>query len=216
MTTLADFSGHAPLLERIATAGTRRLMVAVAGPPGAGKSSFAEALVDALNADAAESAAVIPMDGFHYDDSVLNARGLRSRKGAPATFDVGGLRHLLLRLAAHDEAEVAIPVFDRRIEIARAGARIVAATTRILVIEGNYLLLNQEPWRQLAPLFDLTAMLHESRSRLENRLIERWLCHGFSEAEARAKVLGNDLPNIDVVLQGSRKADFDIVSGPSS
>jgi pantothenate kinase len=214
--TLADFTGHAPLLERIAASGPGRLMVAIAGPPGAGKSSFAQALVEALNADATESAAVIAMDGFHYDDGLLEARGLRSRKGSPATFDVGGFRHLLLRLRARDEAEVAVPVFDRHLEIARAGARIVAARSRILVIEGNYLLLNQEPWRHLAPLFDLTVMLRFSRSILEHRLIQRWLCHGFSEAEARAKVLGNDLPNIDMVLEESRKADFDIGSNPSS
>jgi pantothenate kinase len=216
VTTLADFAGHAPLLERIAASGPGRLMVAIAGPPGAGKSTFAQALVEGLNAGAAESAAVIPMDGFHYDDGLLEARGLRSRKGSPATFDVGGLRHILLRLRGRDEAEVAVPVFDRRFEISRAGARIVAAEVRILVIEGNYLLLNQEPWRQLAPLFDLTVMMRESRSSLENRLIQRWLSYGFGEAEARAKVLGNDLPNVDLVLAGSQKADFDIASNPSS
>ena len=88
--------------------------------------------------------------------------------------------------------------------------------TRILIVEGNYLLLNQEPWRHLAPLFDLTVMLCESRGDLEKRLIRRWLCHGFSEAEARAKVLDNDLPNIDVVLEHSRKADFDIGANPLS
>ena len=216
MATLADFAGHAPLLERIAASGQGRLMVAIAGPPGAGKSTFAQVLVEALNADGTESAAVVAMDGFHYDDGLLEARGLRSRKGSPATFDVGGFRHLLLRLRARDESEVAVPVFDRRLEIARAGARIVAARTRILVIEGNYLLLNQEPWRQLAPLFDLTVMLRESRGNLEHRLIQRWLSYGFSEAEARAKVLGNDLPNIDVVLEDSQKADFDITSNPLS
>jgi pantothenate kinase len=215
--TLADFAGHAPLLERIAASGPNRLMVAIAGPPGAGKSSFAQALVDALNADGSESAAVVAMDGFHYDDGLLEARGLRSRKGSPATFDVGGLRHTLLRLRARDEAEVAVPVFDRHLEISRAGARIVPARSRILIVEGNYLLLNQEPWRQLAPLFDLTVMLSESRSSLESRLMQRWLAHGFSETEARSKVLGNDLPNVDIVLEGSRKADFAIASnGPSN
>ena len=212
MATLTDFAGHEPLIERIAASGPGRLMVAIAGPPGAGKSSFAQALVEALNADAAESAAVIPMDGFHYDDGVLEARGLRSRKGSPATFDVGGLRHLLLRLRKRDEAEVAVPIFDRRLEISRAGARIVAAKVRILVVEGNYLLLKQEPWRQLAPLFDLTAMLRVSRTALENRLMQRWLGYGLTEAEARAKVLGNDLPNVDEVLEDSLKADFDITA----
>jgi pantothenate kinase len=213
---LVDFSGQAALLQRIAAFGPERLMVAIAGPPGAGKSGFAEALAHTLNTDAAETAAVIPMDGFHYDDGVLEARGLRSRKGSPATFDVGGLRHLLLRLRARDEAEVAVPVFDRHLEIARAGARIVASEVRIMLVEGNYLLLNQEPWRQLAALFDLTVMLRASRSTLEHRLIQRWLAHGFGEDEARAKVLSNDMPNVDLVLEASRKADFAIAPAPSS
>jgi pantothenate kinase len=212
MATLADFIGHAALTERIATSDAGRLMIAIAGPPGAGKSTFAQALVESLNTGAAESAAVIPTDGFHYDDGVLEARGLRSRKGSPATFDVGGLHHMLLRLRACDEPEVAVPVFDRRLEISRAAARIVPAHVRILVIEGNYLLLNQEPWRRLAPWFDVTVMLRESRSLIENRLIDRWLSYGFNKAEAAAKVSGNDLPNMDVVLEGSLKADFDITS----
>jgi pantothenate kinase len=216
MATLADFTGHETLIRRIAASGPGRLMVAIAGPPGAGKSTFAHVLVEALNAGATESAAVIAMDGFHYDDGVLEACGLRDRKGSPATFDVGGFRHMLLRLRACDEAEVAVPVFDRRLEISRAAAHIIAAKVRVLVIEGNYVLLDREPWRQLAPLFDLTVMLRASRGLLENRLIERWLALGFGEAEARAKVLGNDLPNLDVVLQGSRKADFDIAPNPFS
>jgi pantothenate kinase len=123
---------------------------------------------------------------------------------------------MLLRLRSADEADVAVPVFDRRLEISRAGARIVAADVRILITEGNYLLLKQEPWRQLAPLFDLTVMLRERRSTLEHRLMQRWLSYGFSEAEARAKISANDLPNIDLVLEGSRKADFEIGSDRST
>jgi len=214
MVTLADFSGHEPLMQRIAASGSRRQIVAVAGPPGAGKSTFADVLVDALNARAPQSAAVISMDGFHYDDGLLESRGLRSRKGSPPTFDVGGLRHMLLRLRARDEAEVAIPVFDRGLEISRACARIVPAEVGTLVVEGNYLLLDQEPWRQLASLFDVTVMVQESLTALENRLIQRWLSYGFSEAEARAKLSGNDLPNVHLVLTCSLKADFDIASNP--
>ena len=215
MTSLHAFAGSAPLMAAIAAAGPGRLLVAVAGPPGAGKSTFAEALAGALNDAAPGTAAVIPMDGFHYDDGVLEARGLRSRKGAPNTFDVGGLRHMLARLRARDEAEVAVPVFDRALEVSRAGARIVPAQVRILVVEGNYLLLDQEPWRQLAPLFDVTAMVRESRDAVERRLIERWLSYGFSAAKARAWVDGNDLPNVDMVLNASIRPDFEIASNPS-
>jgi pantothenate kinase len=216
MLTLADFDEHVPLMAGIA-ASPGRLLVAVAGPPGAGKSSFAQSLTQALNSAEKNSAAVIPMDGFHYDDAVLEARGLLGRKGAPATFDFGDLRHMLVRLRASNEAEVAVPVFDRVLEISRAGALIIPVSARVIVVEGNYLLLNQEPWRDLRPLFDITVMVRESRSCVEARLFRRWLSYGFSEAEARMKVYSNDLPNADLVLEKSIEPDFGIKSnlGPS-
>ncbi|MEO8014814.1 MAG: nucleoside/nucleotide kinase family protein, partial [Polaromonas sp.] len=96
-----------------------RFLCALAGPPGAGKSTLAAAVVKALG----PGARAVPMDGFHYDDAVLDTLGLRARKGAPETFDVAGFAHLLHRLRA--EASVAIPVFDRSLEISRAGAEIV-------------------------------------------------------------------------------------------
>ena len=117
-----------------------RIIVALAGPPGSGKSTLAESLVESLNADVPGCATVLPMDGFHYDDLYLTPAGLRPRKGAPETFDVGGLRHTLLRLKSRDEEHVAVPIFDRQLEIARAGARLIAKATPIILVEGNYLL----------------------------------------------------------------------------
>src|SRR5690606_24460586 len=131
---------------------------------------------------------------FHFDNAVLEARGLLPRKGAPETFDVEGFRHLLGRLRAA-EAEVAYPVFDRTIEIARAGAGVVAPATRIIITEGNYLLLDEDPWRSLASGFDLTIYLDVAQPELEQRLIRRWLDLGLAEDEARSKVMENDLPN---------------------
>jgi len=204
---MPSLAGFDALVARIRALEGSRVIVAVAGPPGAGKSTLAEAL-----AASAGDAEVIPMDGFHYDDAVLNARGLRSRKGSPPTFDALGLRHLLMRLRANDEPEVAIPVFDRELEISRAGARIVPGSTRILIVEGNYLLLRQAPWDALAPFFDLTVMLREPRDVIERRLMERWFSYGFDEAKARAKVEGNDMPNADLVLTQSRVADVELSS----
>ena len=108
---------------------SRRFIVAIAGPPGAGKSTVAEQLLGLLPAG---SAAVVPMDGFHYDDAVLTAKGLRQRKGAPETFDVDGYEALLKRLRAGD-ADVAIPVFDRSIELSRAAAAIVAHDVKFIL-----------------------------------------------------------------------------------
>ena len=145
------------------------------------------------------------MDGFHYDDAVLLARGARDRKGAPETFDVQGFLHLLRRLRSEDE--VAIPLFDRDLEISRAGADIVGPGDRLLVIEGNYLLLNAAPWPEVAPLVDLTVWIDVPEAELERRLLARWAHYGKSPEEARAWIDGNDMPNIRRVTQGSRAAD---------
>lgn len=186
--------------------GRDRLIVAIAGAPGSGKSTLAERLRESIEASG-ESVAVVPMDGFHFDDRVLVARGLLTRKGAPETFDVAGFRHLMMRLRAC-EADVAIPVFDRSIEIARAGAAIVPAETRIILAEGNYLLLDEAPWDSLAGAFDLTVWLDVPVAELERRLVRRWLDHGFAPDKAREKALSNDIPNARRVAAGSRKADF--------
>ena len=181
--------------------GKGRFLTALAGPPGSGKSTLAEGLVDLLG----KGAKAVPMDGFHYDDAVLLARGARGRKGAPDTFDVRGFQHLLRRLRTEDE--VAIPLFDRDLEISRAGADIVTPADRLLVIEGNYLLLNEAPWPELGPLFDLTVWIDVPEAELERRLLARWAHHGKTPAEARAWIDSNDMPNIRRVTKGSRAAD---------
>ena len=184
-----------------------RFLTALAGPPGAGKSTLAAELVAALG----KGAKAVPMDGFHYDDAVLIARGARARKGAPDTFDVAGFRHLLTRLRTEDE--VAIPLFDRDLEISRAGADIVGPDDRILIVEGNYLLLNEAPWPDLAPLFDLTIWIDVPEAELDRRLMARWAHYGKTPDQARAWIDGNDMPNIRRVVAGSRPADLVICPG---
>ncbi len=188
-------------LIRDKATGQGRFLTALAGPPGSGKSTLAAELVQALGA----GAKAVPMDGFHYDDMVLLARGARNRKGAPDTFDAQGFFHLLRRLRVEDE--VAIPLFDRDLEIARAGADIITQADRLLVVEGNYLLLNEAPWPAAAPLFDLTVWIDVPEAELDRRLMARWAHYGKTPEAARAWVDGNDLPNIRRVTQGSRPAD---------
>lgn len=196
------------LLDYVKALPGDRVVIALAGPPGAGKSTVSEALVQALNDSAPGSAAVIPGDGFHYDDAVLGSLNLLDRKGSPDTFDVGGFRNLLLRLRANNEPTVAVPVFDRRLEISRAAGRLVSPEVKYLIVEGNYLLLNVAPWSSLSDCFDATIMLHVDRKTLEARLLDRWRSFGFDESAASEKVCRNDLPNAELVMSASREADF--------
>lgn len=185
-----------------------RILIALAGPPGSGKSTCAEQLSELLNGSAIQISAVFPMDGYHFDDMVLNARGLRERKGAPETFDVAGLRHMLERLRRNEEDEIAVPVFDRTLEIARAGARLISRDVRVLIVEGNYLLLNTQPWSALAQYFDLTVSIQVSEEELRRRLIARWQVAGIATSEIQARVELNDLPNGRTVVACSVPADF--------
>ena len=160
-----------------------------------------------------ELAAVLPMDGYHYDDLHLVPAGLRPRKGAPDTFDVGGLYHTLKRLRAGDEPFVAVPVFDRDIEIARAGARMIPADVPVIIAEGNYLLLGQDPWSRLRPLFDVAVLVDVPEPVLRARLTARWQHYDLTPDEIAWKLDGNDLPNGRFVMAESRDEDFRLPNG---
>lgn len=200
---MSEIASIAAAIFKRAT-GSKRFIVAIAGPPGSGKSTLAANLHEVLPEG---SSAVVPMDGFHYDDAVLEQRGLRQRKGAPETFDFAGFDTLLRRIRSL-EPEIAIPVFDRSMELARAGAAIIGPDVKFILVEGNYLLLDEKPWSGLGDRFDFTIFVDVPRAELERRLLERWREHGRPDDEARAWVAGNDMPNVDRVLASRRQADL--------
>lgn len=206
--TLASLAAHL-----LSTQGAARRVVAIAGAPGSGKSTFAEALGQNLNTASPGIAAVLGMDGFHFDDRVLIARGHRERKGAPHTFDTGGLDALLGRLRADAGTDIAIPVFDRDLEIARAGAAIVPGSVRLIVFEGNYLLLDDPAWQPLRRHFDLSVMLDVPREVIVQRLTARWQGYDYTLEQLRTKLDSNDLPNADLVLTHSVAADVVVNNG---
>ena len=197
-----EISALAALLKRKANRKTR-FMIGIAGPPASGKSTLAEQLREALG----ENAVVVPMDGFHFDDAILNARGHRTRKGAPYTYDVAGFEVLLKRIKAR-EPDIAIPVFDRSLELSRNAADIVSKEAKFILVEGNYLLLKLAPWKRLSPLFDFTLYIDVPEEELIRRLKQRWHEHGFDEAYAKNWIAGNDLPNIREIQTNSSKADL--------
>ena len=196
-TRLRSHAGSAP-----------RYMVAIAAPPGSGKTTIVEQLRAGLVA-AGETAVVVPMDGFHFDDIVLNARGHRARKGAPYTFDALGFEVLLKRIKAR-EPDIAIPVFDRTMELSRAAADIISADTKFILVEGNYLLLKDQPWARIKPLFDFSIYMNVSVEELERRLTKRILEHGHDAAYAKMWIASNDMLNINYVIEHSVAADLTI------
>ncbi|HHS94425.1 MAG TPA: nucleoside triphosphate hydrolase [Rhodobacterales bacterium] len=183
-----------------------RRLIAIAGPPGSGKSTLARAVVAALRAEDGAAAKLMPMDGFHLDNRLLEPRGLLARKGAPETFDFDGFANALERV--RHAPSVILPVFDRAREIAIAGAEEIGPQTRIVVVEGNYLMLDEAPWRDLARLWDMSVFLDVPFAELERRLIARWLNHGYTPQEAREKALGNDIPNARRVIKHSGAVDL--------
>ncbi|MEM1342602.1 MAG: nucleoside/nucleotide kinase family protein [Pseudomonadota bacterium] len=180
----------------------RRALVAIAGPPASGKSTLAVELAAALG----PGALAVPMDGFHLDDSVLEVRGLRDRKGSPPSFDAIGFVHAMRRLA--QEPEVVLPVFDRSREISIAGALAVGPDCEIAVVEGNYLCFDEAPWRDLMTLWDLSVFIDTPEEVLRERLVVRWQTHG--RADAAEWIETNDLPNIRLVQTNRLPVDLSL------
>lgn len=174
----------------------RRILIGIAGAPGAGKSTFAGLLA------AGTAGTVLPMDGFHLPQARLVELGRRDRMGAPDTFDVDGFVALLRALRTGDPVDA--PGFDRTVEEPVPGAIRIEPAQRILIIEGNYLLL----WPQVAPLLDATIFVHVDEAVRHERLIARHIAFGKTPEEARAWVLGPDQRNAELVASGAARADL--------
>lgn len=187
-----------------------RTLVGISGPPASGKSTLADAVVNAFNqqqTSAVPPATLVPMDGYHLDNHVLETRGLLARKGAPETFDAVGFCAAIKTLASAKH-ECFFPKFDRQMDLAIANAIAVHPETPVVVVEGNYLLLDKEPWASLSNLFSATIFVSPTLETLQARLQERWIRHGFDPDSALRRAMRNDIPNAQLVLRNSQQADL--------
>ncbi len=183
-------------------------VLGIAGPPGSGKSTLTERLLDHFG----DRAAALPMDGFHYANEELHRLGLAHRKGAPDTFDVDGYLDALRRIRARRH-DVLAPRFHREIEEPVAGAIRIRVDTELVVTEGNYLLLPLGQWGDVAELLDDRWLLRPDDAVRRARLVARHQAHGRSLTEALSWVDDVDEPNAELVRGRSIRATFEFDPG---
>lgn len=186
--------------------GERRYLFGIAGAPGSGKSTLTASLADELDAVA------VPMDGFHLPNATLDERGLRGVKGAPETFAADAFVAAVRRLAAAD-ADVELPDFDRVIDEPRPSRLRVRVSDRLVIVEGNYLLLDSEPWVELRDLLNAVAHLDVDLELRVKRLVDRHVRFGMTPREASAFVQSSDEPNAALVEAVSHRAHLIIGVG---
>jgi len=197
----------ADLVDRargLATGG-RRAVLGIAGAPGAGKTTLAEELVKAIGTP---WAAHVPMDGFHLADAELDRLGLRDRKGAPETFDALGYAALLRRLREDEDDVIYAPGFERMLEQPIAGAVPVFRDTRLVVSEGNYLLVDDPRWTKVRPSMNEVWYVDLDGEERLRRLVERHVRFGKDPQAAVAWANGSDERNAAVIMATRDRADL--------
>ena len=196
-------SFNAAIDRALALAAGGRTILGIAGCPGAGKSTVSAAITGQV-----PSSVVVPMDGFHLLNDELVRLGRRDRKGAPDTFDVGSYVELLDRIRRQAPGEiVTAPRYDRAASAPVADAIAVDSDVRLVVTEGNYLLLDELPWRQVRQLLDEVWFVDIDDAVRVPRLIRRHIDFGKSSDEAREWVMRSDEANAALVAASRSRAD---------
>ncbi|MEV7909050.1 nucleoside/nucleotide kinase family protein [Streptomyces griseus] len=213
-TPATEEAGHAELVAaaRSMVVPGQRTVLGIVGAPGSGKSTLGEALVSALDGQAV----LVGLDGFHLANAELGRLGRHPRKGAVDTFDAAGYVNLLRRLRARDEEVVYASQFDRSLEESIACAVPVERDVPLVITEGNYLLVEYGPWKQVRALLDTCWFLEPGEETRMRRLITRHMSYGRSPEEAHERSHGSDQANAELIASTRHRADRVIRIAPSN
>ena len=199
----AEITQAMAALRRRLVPGTRTIL-GITGAPGSGKSTFAAWIQQQF---APGTAIVVPMDGFHLGNAIIEGTPLRRRKGAIDTFDAGGYLSLLRRLVRRDEAVVYAPEFRRTLDEPVAASIAVPAEVPLVITEGNYLLAEQEPWKEVRAQLDEVWFVDTPHALRLERLVARHVSFGMDQAAAEAWAHGPDEANARLIQATKPGAD---------
>ncbi len=205
---LADQKAALARIQEHLEKSSERVLIGIIGKPGAGKSTLSKFLMAKLSK---ELVTVVPMDGYHLSNKVLKDLKRSDRKGAPDTFDVAGFVSLVKRIRSEQTQNIYYPIFDRAIEESIAAQGVVTSATKVVIIEGNYLLHDEGGWEVVNDLLDESWMVDVDDDKRISRLISRHIAYGKDPEAAKAWAKGTDEVNAKLIERGRARADFVVV-----
>jgi pantothenate kinase len=200
---ISNEEAKAIVVERAAA--STRTIIGIIGKPGGGKSTLSKYLLKGIDPTLVS---VVPMDGFHLSNKVLKELGRSDRKGAHDTFDVKGFTTLIERIKLDSADPIYYPIFDRSIEESIASQGVVYPSTRVVIVEGNYLMHDKDGWQEISPLLDQSWYAFLDEDLRISRLISRHIAFGKDPESAKAWAKGSDQVNAELIELGVGRCDF--------
>lgn len=200
---ISNEEAKAIVVERAAE--SKRTIIGIIGKPGGGKSTLSKYLLKGMDPTLVS---VVPMDGFHLSNKVLKELGRSDRKGAQDTFDVKGFTTLIERIKLDSADPIYYPIFDRSIEESIAAQGVVYPSTRVVIVEGNYLMHDKDGWQEISPLLDQSWYAFLDEDLRISRLISRHIAFGKDPESAKAWAKGSDQVNAELIEIGVGRCDF--------